>query len=126
MVNSALVRLREYCKLEESFTSNNFAFDVTPDNMCVVAEYTGYRLVCWSMRKSNANGTNGQRLEWRNASKFFAKIVEGDLVKVAAILTQKSKKEGVKFTLDDELTENDGQGVLLFYRIEELTSPVIV
>jgi hypothetical protein len=118
--------LKEYKESEREFSKDTICFAVVPDFLFSSAGYRGYRFICWSNREANDDATNGIRRDWKNnTSKFFPFLTKREITDIAFVLAEESEKHTIAFVLDDKLTEEEGCGVLRFYEMKMLCSPVV-
>lgn len=119
------MNLKEYQESGRNFTCGGVAFQV----MCWTNNVRSpkRRLVCWSTRSSNENGTNGIRWSphYGLPDGFYAFISQKEIANVAEILAEESRSTDIQFTLDDEMTNDLGNGTHLFYKMRVLRSALV-
>lgn len=118
---------KRYIATRKGFVSRGFKFyiDGTWTDDPIVNR--PYRLVCHSLRKVNdaiSHGVIFSEHMYRVNIGTYTFLSEKDLRTIASILTQESKKYNVKFTVDEDLTNEImrkiGGNCLIFYKISTL------
>ncbi len=119
------MKLKDYQESQRNFVRAGIAFQVVllTDNV----PHPSYRMVCWSTRGSNADGTNGVRCQpdGRIPYSFYAFVSEKEIAKAVEVLTEESRANGIQFILDDEMTKELGNGTHLFYKMSVLRSALV-
>jgi hypothetical protein len=120
------MKLKDYQESRKNFVCFGVTFQVAlwTDNV----PHPVYRMVCWSTRGSNDNGTNGMRWQphYEIPYGFYAFISEKEIAKAAEVLAEESRAHSIQFILDDEMVKELGNGTHLFYKMKVLRSAVVV